>query len=99
MSKMIRVDVPEEVFDALTLLAAADGLKIGRYVKTLLIQHAENRDTSIPDVGPTVAEWQALVRWVGSHPERWATYDGPRDVGSAADRAVIYRWYQQQIGE
>lgn len=98
MSKLIRVDVPEEVFDTLTVMAAAEGKKIGAFVKALLIAEAERKPGVSTGVstGVSKAEWAAFLDWAA---EEWGGAPPPipteikTKTGAVAwGRAVGFRW-------
>jgi hypothetical protein len=97
-----RAELPLAVWDRLAALAEADGVSLGTYARRVLTAHAEPPVSEEPDtpaeVGPTPDEWKVMARWIGSHPEQWAAYDGPRDINEADDRAMIYRWYRHVSG-
>lgn len=48
MSKLLRLDLPDDVWDRLNAEAAASGLKIGLYVKRLIIARDERRVSRNP---------------------------------------------------
>lgn len=73
MSKLIRADLPDDDWQALAELAARDGVKIGVYVKQLLVAHA--RDTSLverveagidlsPALGSVQEVWSDMTDWM-----------------------------------
>lgn len=68
MTKLIRTDLPEFIWDGLALLAREQGVTIGVYTKRLLIDHVENADPALPD--PTELEWLALKGWLSDKPEK-----------------------------
>ena len=76
-TKLLRLDMPIAEWEALDRLAAEHGMKIGLYVKRLLISHAQGDDATrvsgnLGQEGrpepivkpPTKRQWDALTKWL-----------------------------------
>jgi hypothetical protein len=78
VSRLLRTDLPDAVWDRLNEMAAADGVKIGVYAKRVLMAHAavpkpepvsDSSDTKLVKYEgpkPTEQQWIALNRWLAA---------------------------------